>query len=493
VASQAQAPPSPARGRLRAFLGDPVIVGATLLVVCRVAFWFLLPNATDDAYIAFRYALHLTQGRGLTFNPGEAVMGFTSLPWTLWCSVGILLLHDPVAWTRVSALLLDGVTLFCVARLLERHASRGSAWCFVVFFAAWPFFSAIAASGLEMSAMMALMAVAALAAGSRGGWAGVSLGLLALVRPEGILAAGILSWWASARARWIALAIFVIGIGSLTAIFGNPVPQSLLAKASLYGTPGPWKAHYWWDWLIPADLGDIPSQQETIQLWALRVLMIPAACAGLWHLRRRPGAGFGLACLAVLGVYIALGVAYFYWYFAVPALGIAYLAAAGLPRIVRGPWIYASVALLIAGNWTIAPERSYRARARVENRLFGEVGRFLAARGHSDETVFLEPLGMIGWDNPDLKMVDEVGLVAPAVARRRPQGPGWYVDVVESRHPEWLVVRYGFLLDTRAFAGAGAPFRDSTDVDRCFASYRVAYQTAAPPGPTDLIVFRRAP
>src|SRR5262245_29628151 len=134
----------------------PLGVGLVLLLISRAAFWVLLPHATDDAYIAFRSARHLSEGQVLVFNLGERVMVFTSPLWTLWTALGILLVHDPVVWTRASAVLLDALTLICLSSVLENRAGRAAAWCFAIFFASWPFFGAIAVSGLEMSAMVAL-------------------------------------------------------------------------------------------------------------------------------------------------------------------------------------------------------------------------------------------------------------------------------------------------------------------------------------------------
>ena len=193
----------------------------------------------------------------------------------------------------------------------------------------------------------------------------------------------------------------------------------------------------------------------------------------------------------MLAAYALAGVPYFYRYFSVPALGVGFLACAGLPAIVRGAWVYVSVALLILGSWTIAPERSYRARARVEARLFGDIARELDRGAAPGETVLLEPLGWIGWRNYGLRMIDEVGLVTPAVSRRRAQGAGWYADVVRDLRPDWIVVRYDLIGEGRQFGGGGAPFRDSTDARRCFAGYRPFFQTADPPSPTDLILLRR--
>ncbi|MFZ5446422.1 MAG: hypothetical protein ACOZQL_40920 [Myxococcota bacterium] len=42
----------------------------------------------DDAFISFRYARHLAEGKGLVWNVGERVEGFTNLLWTLTLALG---------------------------------------------------------------------------------------------------------------------------------------------------------------------------------------------------------------------------------------------------------------------------------------------------------------------------------------------------------------------------------------------------------------------
>ena len=43
--------------------------------------------SVDDAYISFRYALNLAEGRGLVYNAGERVEGYTNFLWTLLAAV----------------------------------------------------------------------------------------------------------------------------------------------------------------------------------------------------------------------------------------------------------------------------------------------------------------------------------------------------------------------------------------------------------------------
>src|SRR5262249_48342508 len=191
--------------------------------------------------ITCRYARNLATGSGLVYNPGEKVMGFSSPVWAVWSAAGHWLLHDPIFWSRLTSLAADVATLGCFGRLLERHAGRAPAWCFTFFFAAWPYFSAVSVSGMESSTMVALIGLAAMLIERRSRAAGPTLGVLALLRPEGVASAAVLALGARARDRLVAVALLIAGLAALALQFGSPVPHSLMVKATLYGTPGPWK------------------------------------------------------------------------------------------------------------------------------------------------------------------------------------------------------------------------------------------------------------
>lgn len=477
---------------MRSALRSPaVLAGLALVVISRLLLMRLAPGANEDAYITFRYARAFAQGLGAVYNPGEHVLGYTSPLWMAWVSVGIRLGADAVAWARWTGVAADLVTLAALTGLLERHASRASAWCFAVLFGAWPFFAAVAVSGLESSTLLALLAVAGWLVAARSAWAGLALGALCLARPEGLVCALVLSPWANGRARVAGAAILAAGIATLAFAYGSPLSQSVMAKASVYGTPGVLASRQWWDWILPFDLGGWPVKSDTAQLWTLRMLLAPAAVSGVLVLRRTPLLPVALAGLAVWACYIVTGTAYFFWYLILPAAVTALLASAGLPRIVRGPWLYVTAAAIIAGGWTYQPN-FYRSRAGIEHQVFGGVAIFLQGQSRPGESVLLEPIGIVGWLNPRLLVRDEVGLVTPWVATRRTQAPGWYADALKRYRPDWLVVRHPFLERPVAFNGAGVPFRDSLEFVRALSGYRTVYQTSRTPGEMDLDVLRRA-
>ncbi len=470
---------------------QPYLIPLVLLALTRVILAWLLPMASEDAYITYRYARNLALGFGPVFNPGERVMGFTSPLWMAWNALGWLITRDPAMWSRVWTLLGDAVTLVVAASMLSHHVSRASAWCFAFAFATWTAFTGVAISGMENSMMVTLIVLSAGLAetGSRG--TGIALGALALLRPEGFAAALLIALRARGRDRIVALAIAGVGIALLWMYFGSPLPQSVTAKAQIYGTPGPWAGRHWWEWAFPMALGRWPLMPDTRFLYLGTVLAAPAAAVGLrvlWNIRTT---GLAFAVYAAVGVwlgYALMGVAYFFWYLVVPIAGWFLLVAMGLPRIVRGRAIYVSAALLMLGCWTVVWEL-YGARARAEQ-SFAQVAEHLIQNSTPWQKVMLEPIGVIGY-RAKLKVIDEVGLVSPKVAARRMQGPGWMTDVIAAEKPEWLVIRRGVLMHLEAFAGAGAPFRNAGEREALLKGYGVSTIVADETGDAALVVLRR--
>lgn len=477
---------------LRAQLLDvrgPFLVPLILLFGGRILLAYLLPLATEDAYITYRYAKNLALGLGPIYNPGERVMGFTSPLWVAWNALGLKFTSDPATWSRAWSVIADAVTLIVGGALLLRR-SRAAATCFTFLFAAWPAFAAIAVSGMESSVMVALLVSGSALAGARSVWAGPVLGALALTRPEGAVAAALLTLRASWSARAIGALVASTGWLLLALYFGSGFGQSVSAKLSLYGTPGPLAGRYWWDWVVPFALGAWPGVPETHLLFSCTVLMAPAAVLGARELFRARDDATWLAAagLVVWAGYAVLGVAYFFWYLEVPLMVYVLLVAVGLPRLVRHPLLYASAIIFTIGLWTLSLQL-YRNRASKEGDL-ATVASFLIEQSAPAQKILLEPIGIIGWYT-DLHVLDEVGLVTPWIAKRRLEGPGWMTDVLRSKAPEWFVVRRGVLAEAKAFAGRGVPFRSMAERDSMLSRYRVATVVGEARAENAFLVLRR--
>jgi hypothetical protein len=268
----------------------------------------------------------------------------------------------------------------------------------------------------------------------------------------------------------------------------------MLAKASLYGTPGPWAGRHWWEWIVPMPMSAGAASSEGANLRVLSVLLCAAFVGGvlpLWRARRSVLAGAAVALVAVWLGYAMLGVAYFYWYLALPLAAAVLVAAVGFGQVTRGPLIPAATIVSAAGLWLFAGNL-YVGRTGIESQVFLAMSDLIQKQSHAGESILLEPIGMIGWRNRSLRVVDEMGLVSPALAKRRRGGPGWYADVVTEQRPDWLLSRRGVLVKNVPFAGAGTPFRSFEERDRVLADYRVAAAQDTLIGDQAWVIYHRA-
>jgi len=472
----------------------PYLVPLLLAVLVRAWQWALIPFAAEDAYITFRFAEHWAHGLGPVYNVGERVMGFSSPLWTAWLALGTLVTGFPFPVARISGVLLDLATLVLGARLLEKEHGRMPAWIFAALFAVHPIFSANSVLGMETSLFLFLLVASAWAIGAHNRAAGTLLGLLALVRPEGVVAAGIAAIAARPKDRLVALAIFAVGIAALTLYFGNPIPQSVLAKAATYGIAGPLAGIQWIEgftpWLIQ---GRWPVTPEGNSLLPIALVGTPAAILGaraLWRKRARPGTAWivGAAGMVILLAYFLAGAPYFYWYGVVPTAAWVWLAAIGMPEISKHKLLFASLAVFVLSDtWML--RNLYVGRVKEEVKNFRVIGLALNQISGGRGSLMLEPIGHVGDVVKSMRIIDEVGLVAPRVAQRRRQGAGWYADVVAQERPDWLIVRKGFFDRNVSFAGVSSPFRGEADR----AALLAAYDAIPMPDEAPMRIYHRKP
>ena len=90
-----------------------VMVALLVIMVIFVVHAQSLDFTQDDAFISFRYVENFLDGRGLVFNPGERVEGYTNFLWIMLLSLFAGLGVDVIV---ISKLL--GLASGCVALLL---------------------------------------------------------------------------------------------------------------------------------------------------------------------------------------------------------------------------------------------------------------------------------------------------------------------------------------------------------------------------------------
>ena len=74
----------------------------------------------DDAFISFRYARNLAEGRGLVFNPGERVEGYTNFLWTLFMALPEWLGWSTPLFAQIVGIVIMLATVAVTWRLARR-------------------------------------------------------------------------------------------------------------------------------------------------------------------------------------------------------------------------------------------------------------------------------------------------------------------------------------------------------------------------------------
>lgn len=438
---------------------------------------------SDDAFILFRYARNLIEGRGLVWNVGESpVEGFTSLLHVLLVATGGLAGADLVVMGQAIGIVSMG--LACVAAAwLASEVSNGDRRIVVLaplFVAASPAAAAWARGGMETLSFTALVAC------SLAGWlrerrkvgtgrivSSLAFAFATLSRPEALGLAGLSIGW---------------DVISPTAM---PLRRRLreglrswwpyVAFLAAYGS---WKLWYFGD-LLPttwhAKSGGGVAAVAVGAVYVAKFLrgcgMVTVVCAILMIvLPRRNGAGGGAylfcAALVLAAPTVAVGGDYqYFWRYLVPVVPImAVLAIQGgcetLDRFVGlASWRRFAVAgVLLAGAgipWVLPSLQEVADRPWLltrplrlidENRMaqddFVQMGRALDRVIPPGESLATVAVGAIGYycDRP---IVDMLGLndreiaCAPVDRRRfdrwRPGHMRGDARIILKREPDYII------------------------------------------------------
>jgi len=408
-----------------------------VLVLSSVALATHLAWVCDDAFISFRYAANLAHGRGLVWNPGERVEGYTNFLWVVLLAGAIRLGLDPVQCSVLFGLGALAGTLIAAARLREKLlAGMGPTRLplAVMGLAFHQTFVAFGTSGLEtmLATCCALWAVERAIAGFplQGGLAGV---LAAMAHPDhGLLwlALGIALALEPQRRRQLLryvvplVAVYLPYFIARFAYFGYPFPNTYYAKSGggLYLSQG---LVYWAASLLGGGL------------WAIA----PLALLGLWRAR---GTLFGRYAALVLPLYVAyvakiggdymvgrLTVAILPMVFLLAELGIrTWVARHGLRAVVFGALAFAIATLptsLVrprAIEWNLADERTHTpvesfAPVRIASNMFDRAKLFerLFSKAGLHPILSDYEIGMMGYYT-GLELIDIHGLTDAHVAHQ---------------------------------------------------------------------------
>lgn len=459
-----------------------------LAAAAPIVFALATNNIWEDFFITFRCSMNLVEGNGLVFEAGRRLHTFTSPLGTLIPAGISAALHsgDPQQVVDVFRLLASAclaVAWVVASRHVQRPASMAT---LAVLWLLDPKLAAYSTNGMETAFVVVFTILAWHATIERKSvLAGIALGGALWTRPDGFVFAGSvmagawlfpaaerppLSWWI--RAAAIAALLYAPWFIWSWWYYGSPVPQTVIAKgAYLRPLPMieqlviyPFRFVFTGNPAVDAFLppyfffGGWPSW-----IWLWGKLLSLAAAAAVFHPRvNRPARAAGVGFL-IGGLYMTMTVRS-PWYFP-PWEVLAYIAVAGLVDALLGASTLRRTRLIVQGAVVavglaqavqfVAISTELREQQRIiewglRRRIGGDLRR-IAKR--PTDTVFLEPLGYIGFYS-GLAMRDTPGLCSPEVARLRKNGVTAMADIIGALKPDWAVLRLGefrsFTRDERA-------------------------------------------
>lgn len=449
---------------------------ASLVVAAFVLMHLYTGQVWEDYFITYRHSENLVRGFGLVYQPGERVHGFTSplnvlLPalfhalnptgdyvWPLWgfvlVSLGILALG-----------------LYAAARWITEAGGRLAGWSgllLALLLLLQPKLAAFSTNGQEAGlwAGFLLLLLVAINRGVGLCWrsAGLAMAGLMWTRPDSpvhivaLSVAAVIFPVASRREAMVGLAKAALLGGAIYlpwfvwawVYYGTPVPHTIIAKMGAYSQGGGFLA-----WLrqwppavsrafepVYAEAGGWP---EWIHVVAMAVGIV---CAVLWLIPGKIPAAARRASLAFAvsaGYLAAVGIDGFMfpWYF-VPCGVLGAMIFVTVNRENGHPgWAFAlalPLVLMLAYEtpWALAQARVQQ--QVIEQQTRTPLGWWLRSHVAENETVFLEPVGYIGYFS-QRHILDWPGLVSPSVVRARRETGGNVWDTVARLHPDWLVLR----------------------------------------------------
>jgi hypothetical protein len=489
------------RARLKipgAWLVFGIVLGISL------SFAVYTHHAWEDFYITYRSSKNLATGNGLVFTPGERVHAFTS-PLNVLIPAGLSYAmgnqsDDLVLWLYR---IITAVAQAGAAVLLYRIAKAQSLKTLAIFVLVGLFATNVkivdfSINGQEAGFMLFFLALAlhSLLAPVRA--AGVRLGLawagLMWTRPDGWVYAGaiaaafllfnvglpgngsrmkLLKTFCSAGL--LAVALYLPWVIWAWSYYGSPIPNTMIAKgldvpmsplglaqrtinflfdsicigqcpvrsfAPIYFGHGGWQAPVlffsgvpgWlalWYWVLPFGKRETRALSFAFLLgnWYLFAV---APCAAEWYLPN----------VAILAVCVVAQIAQH----GLDVLDLLRKELKNDRTFRQARWLYRGLVvalptftalLLLASAWQLRIQQR-----EIEDLHREQIGLWLHENAKSPkDTVFLEPLGYIGYFS-QLKMLDYPGLCSPEVVAARRNHPGAsYSDLIAELDPDWLVLR----------------------------------------------------
>jgi arabinofuranosyltransferase len=433
---------------------------AGLVAIVGACAWTLRDVRNDDAYITYRYAQNLLDGRGLVFNPGEAVLATTAPGHALFLATGGLVSADLVVVALVlsaAALVALAWSSYAVLRDAGSHTAGLVAAALV----------ALAPATYELFPLETILVGACVLVGLRCAQRrhalalGVVAGVAVTIRADAILAFAAIGFvMAAERVPWrdwartlgaaaiVAAPWFVFA----TIAYGGPMPSTA-------GTKTGWPGHLDMYGGKLVERGLVPLFGLESTTW----IAVPIAIVGFVAILRdaRWSAVRAVLLWAVLHALAYTGLRILWphhWYYHPITLAFAVGTAVGGVVIARAVAARTSAsaragraaAVLVLGAIALSDGLgvlSLRERIPTEfflggrDALYRDAAAWMCAHTAPDERIALAEPGTLAY-HCDRPVVDMMGLVTPEIGvamkeRRKLVDTSW---VIEHYAPEMFLL-----------------------------------------------------
>lgn len=464
-----------------------VIGSVALLPLLAAAF---TGHAWEDFFITLRSSLNLVNGHGLVFNPGERVHTFTSPLGVLLPALALKLTGSqeiPALWVyrvmNAAALALAAWTVW--RRFDSWKLGPWPRWIFFGLLIADAKLTDFSMNGMETGLLVGftLLLWSELEAPTlRPSRLALATAGLMWTRPDACVLIGALCLPAvvfrdpgqTAPRPWKQW-LSGLAVGALLYLpwfvwawwyYGSPVPNTIIAKSQVM------PSHNWTDLLL-APWHTLLGDSHLIDLFlptysffgnwpsGLYVLshLLSVVAAFCWLIPRVSAPLRRVSLTIFLGMFYLCAITPFPWY-PPPWAALAYLvfALAG-DAAVRGltrwksmlPLLRVTIALVLVlqvGIWAASLWQMRQQQRLIENSVRRSIGLWLREQSKPGDTVFLEPLGYIGFYS-GLKTYDYPGLSSPEVVQAIRRGSRRLTEVIGELKPTWLVLRPFEIADAR--------------------------------------------
>lgn len=434
---------------------DPYLLVIPLLTIAvRLIIFLFIPFTYEDAFITFRYAENLASGSGLVYNLGENVYGTTTPLYAILLSGFYVLGVSCIVSSLAINLIAESITSLVVYKILKDYSNGSVSAIVSLLYVFSPSNISWSIQGMETAFFSALIAISFYQLYKNNYFYAVSFAILsAMTRVDGLSIAAVVCAFTLYKLRFSAFrvfflpwTVFIAWLLFLYLYFGSILPNSMLAKLILYSGHNPS--------LLPG-LKLVLSKFFVVGYYSSSIISV-LFLIGIFQAYKYKRAL--LPMIAWFFIYFSALVmsktVIHGWYLIPPlfvfttvsgigivfmfnkVLGLVKLNERIFKRLLFIMILMFSSLMLFLKLKQIYSEYQYEQSVRVP------IGLFLNNHTPANSTVFLEPIGVIGYYSKRY-IYDDAALVSPVFLEinRLPYNAESQYKKIDLVEPDYLVIR----------------------------------------------------